>query len=380
MAGRRIIGKAAERAPALSATATAVNYFASGASKSNLRFTSSGCSLYDCALGGGYVLGRVVNIVGDKSSGKTLLAMEATANFARDYPNGWIRYAEAEAAFDQEYAAALGIPVDRIIFNDPDKMIATVEDLYEDLKWHLEKFSDRPGMYIIDSLDALSDEAELGREFDAGTYGGTKPKQIGQLFRRLVAKLERQGVTFIVISQLRDKLNVTFGETKTRSGGRALDFYASHIVWLAELGKLKRTFRGQERVVGLEVEAHVKKNKVGPAFRKARYTLLFGYGIDDMSASADFLCDVGREKLLHDIGMKKAASTRAKTRADADDARSKAAATPKSAALPSYKDVIAELRDNGGPQARELNDKLATLVRQEWAIIEQEFLPKSTKY
>lgn len=363
-------------------TAPSTSYFASGADKDNLQFVSSGCALMDCALGGGFVLGRVANIVGDRSSGKTLLAMEICTNFAIKYPEGWIRYAESEAAFDLEYAEALGAPVDRIIFNDnpdlnnirkrkkkkvddgdedddvPTKPAAvgapmeTVEDWQADMEYHLNKYPKRPGLYIVDSLDALSDEAEQGRDFDEGSYGGTKPKQIGKIFRTLATQLEAQNVLLVVISQIRDKLNVTFGETKTRSGGKALDFYASHIVWLAEIQKMDKTIDGIKRIIGVKVEAYVKKNKVGLPFRRAKYPILFGYGIDDMTACVEWLVEIKRTELLSDLKLTAAG----------------------------YKVRLASIRDKGGAEAREMRTKLGEIVRKEWARVETTYLPKSKKY
>lgn len=345
-----------QRAPVVETTAipraAESNYFASAAAKTNLKFISSGCPVLDAALGGGWVLGRVANIVGDKSAGKTLLAMEAMANFLRTYPDGWCRYAEAEAAFDEEYAEGLGIPIDRIILNEPGKPLETVEDWERDLKHHLNKFKGRPGLYIEDSLDALSDEAEEKREFGEGTYGGTKPKLIGQLFRQNIATLEQQEVCLIIVSQLRDKLNVTFGETKTRSGGRALDFYASQIVWLAEIEKMKRVMDKIERVVGIKVRAKVKKNKVGLPFREADYPILFGYGIDDLTACTEWLLSAGCESVLSELGLSKAG----------------------------YKVRINSIRNKGGAEAQTMREALRKAVFAEWARIEHGFLPTSKKY
>lgn len=354
------------------------SYFASGSEKESIDFTSTGCCLFDEALGGGPALGRVMNIVGDKSSGKTLIAMEVMAQTLIRYPNAWCRYAEAEAAWDEDYAQALGIPTKRIQLNKKDERIETVEQWYDDLEACLDA-NKGPGVYVLDSLDSISDDAEMEGEFNKASYGGAKPKAIGQLFRRLVGRLEEQNVLLIVISQLRDKLNVTFGETKTRSGGRALDFYSTHIVWLAEIEKEYRTFLGQKRVIGILVEAYVKKNKVGLAFRRARYPILFGYGIDDLRSSADWLVEIGQEKKLHALGMRKGAAPRAKTKAEARKATAEEP-DPKLAHLRPYSDVIEEVRNQGGERAKEMRTWLTKFVREEWRRIEEQLLPKARKY
>ena len=168
-----------------------------------------------------------------------------------------------------------------------------------------------------------------------------------------MARIESLDVLLIVVSQIRDKLNVTFGETKTRSGGRALDFYCSHIVWLAEIGKIKKTMQGVDRVIGVNVKVNVKKNKVGLPFRTCEYPIIFGYGIDDLTANVEWLIEVGRDEMLkEEVGMSKAG----------------------------YKVRIANLRDKGGDEVREIRATLTRLVKQEWQKIEQGFLPKSRKY
>jgi recombination protein RecA len=332
-------------------TPTASSYFTSVESKSGLEFVGSGSAVMDAALGGGWVLGRVANIVGDRSSGKTLLAIEACANFHQRYPDGYIRYAEAEAAFDEKYAEALGMPVAAIDFAQGANAIVTVEDFSNDLTRIMDANKGKPILYILDSLDALSDEAEQGREISDASYGGSKPKKLGELFRRLVQRLADQRVLLVVISQLRDKLNVTFGEKQVRSGGRALDFYASHIVWLAEIGKIKRTMEGVERVTGVNVRARVKKNKVGLPFRECSYPILFGYGVDDLTANVEWLLEVKRDKRLEEVGMSRAG----------------------------YKVRINNLRDKSNG-IQEIRQKLNKMVVQEWQAIETGFMPKSRKY
>lgn len=261
-------------------------YFSS--EKKNYQFISSGCTVLDCVLGGGWPLGRIVNIVGDRSTGKTLLAMEAIANFFLKYDNGWARYVEAESAFDSDYASALGIPMDRV---DCVNTLDTVEAVFEDLNAITSK---DPGLYILDCLDALSDQAEMERGIGEGSYGAAKAKKLSELFRRLVRKLAQKKICLIVISQVRDNIGVTFGEKHSRSGGKALDFYASQIVWLHHSKTIKRTINKIERPVAVRIRARCKKNKIGLPFRECEFNIRFGYGIEDMEASQEFLQTVGK--------------------------------------------------------------------------------------
>lgn len=250
-------------------------------------FIPSGSTLLDLVLGGGYARGRVTNIVGDKSAGKTLLAIESCANFARLVPKGIMRYAEAESAFDLPYALSMGLPSSVQMASTDDSRIDTVEKFDADLGTHLEKTNH--SLYILDSLDALSDGKEMERELGEATYGMAKAKLMSEMFRKRITQLRDRDCALLVISQIRDKINVSFGETKTRAGGHALDFYSSQIIWLAEIKKLTRTVLGSERVVGVQVEVKNKKNKVGKPFRRAEFTILFNYGIDDETSMLDWL-------------------------------------------------------------------------------------------
>ena len=223
-----------------------------------LQFISTGCEVLNCVLGGGYPLGRITNIVGDKSTGKTLLAIEAFANFKKQYPHGKSYYHESEAAFDLDYAQDLGMPEDTFLPGGN-----TIEDLFNNLdkviKYHSE--NDQPGLYVIDSLDALSDKAELERGIEEGSYSMTKQKKLGELFRRLVSDIQRTNVCIMIISQVRDNIGVMFGEKHKRSGGKALDFYASQVVWLSQIEQISKTVKGIKRTVGVLVKAKCKKNK-----------------------------------------------------------------------------------------------------------------------
>jgi recombination protein RecA len=274
------------------------NYFV--APKEHLEFVPSGCKLLDLALGGGWAESRISNIVGDKSTGKTLLAIEAAATFVRKYEKkGKVRYREAEAAFDKPYAAALGMPVDRVDFGS--EPMVTVEDLFEDLTKVIDG-AHGPELYILDSLDALSDRGEMGREIDEGTFGAEKAKKMSQLFRRLTQSMAAKQVTLIIISQIRSKIGYTVGRKTTRQGGLALDFYASQVLYLSQVARLVKTMSGITRVVGISILAKMDKNKVSANYREAEFDVIFGYGVDDVRACLKWLDEA---KSLKETGVSK---------------------------------------------------------------------------
>lgn len=265
------------------------SYFSSP--KTDAQFIPSGCKTLDLALGGGWARRRIANVVGDKAVGKTLIMIEAAANFNLIEPKGKIRYREAESAFDNDYAAALGFPVEKVDFGEP---VDTIEDVFEDLEKVL-KGAKGPEIYILDSLDSLSDRAEMERKIDEGSYGMGKAKMLSQMFRRLVRDMANKDVTLFIVSQVRDNIGVTFGRKTTRSGGRALDFYASQILFLSQLGKLDRTISNIKRVTGVKVRAQVDKNKVGLPYRECGFPIMFGFGIDDWRACSDYIKEVTGE-------------------------------------------------------------------------------------
>lgn len=272
-------------------------YFTSG--RSHLEFISTGCTLLDCALGGGFVLGRIENLIGDKSTCKTLIASETATNFILRFPNGKAFYRESEAAYDREYAKELGFPVDQIDFGE-DVDFYTVEDFERDLSTQVDLITKEkiPGLYVVDSLDALSDEAELARDIGEGSYGANKAKQLSTLFRKHNQKLENSRMCSLIISQERDNIGVSFGNKSTRSGGRALSFYSTHVIWLARVGAIKKTIKGVERPVGVTIKAKVEKNKVGLEGRIVEFDFLFGFGIDNFTSNLDWIKDVRRFDVL----------------------------------------------------------------------------------
>ena len=271
--------------------------------ETKVQFFSSGCTVLDLMLGGGWPLGRIFNIVGDRSTGKTLLAIEACANFTRKFPKGRMWYREAESAFDEAYAESIGMPVNKISFIDREKhQFDTVEDFHDDLNKQCEFAQSKggPGLYLLDSLDALTDESELKRGIDEKSYGANKSKKLSELFRRCVRKIEQAEIALGIISQVRANIGVSFGRKTTRSGGKALDFYTSQIIYVSHLETLYRTVMNEKMAYGIRVRVKCDKNKVGQAARECEFPIYFNYGIEDLVASLDFLI---RAKCTDEIGM-----------------------------------------------------------------------------
>jgi recombination protein RecA len=288
-----------------------------------LETLETGSTLLNLGNSGGWALGRIINIVGDTSSGKTLLAIEAAINFAARFEASSIRYNETEAAFDRAYAYSLGFPLDATFTGDDDDSghgSVTVEDLFADIERHLARHPEGPSLYIVDSLDATSDVQEMGNVDLGKATMGRKAKMLSEFFRRMTKPLAKARCCLMIVSQVRDKIGVTFGETKMRAGGHALDFFASQIVWLYESGKIRRTVSGVERVVGINVRFRNKKNKLGTAFAEGEIVILFNYGVDDELSMSNWLKKnkLGDANLSMAIEQIPAALTRARNRRDMD--------------------------------------------------------------
>lgn len=325
--------------------------------KEEVKFFPTGSTLLNCVLGGsaegGWARSRLINVVGDRSSGKTLLALEAFAQNLTTSPKSVNKYVEAESAFDLEYIESLQIPIDKIEMTEE---IRTIEGLYDYVTKTEEKVDeDDDTLIVVDSLDALSDAAELAREFGKDTMGMTKAKKLSELFRRANAEYSHNNITLMIISQVRDLVGPVAG--KTRAGGKALNFYESQELWLQEKKKISRTIGGIERVVGLEVNVKCKKNKVALPYRTCDINILFGHGVDNVWSNIEWLADVkalDRVPLLseEDLNTKNSISAFAKK-------------------------ALYDITDD---QRLEIDKALSLAVGELWLEIEDKFKVKNSKY
>ncbi len=257
------------------------------AHKIDVETSPSGTLSLDLALGGGYPKGRIIEIYGPESSGKTTLALHAVAELQKQ--GGTAAFIDAEHALDPQYAARLGVNTNDLLVSQPDngeQALEIVETLVR---------SNAVDIIVLDSVAALVPQAEIDGDM-GDSLPGLQARLMSQALRKLTGIINKSKATVIFINQIRMKIGVMFGNPETTTGGNALKFYASQRLDIRRIGQIKQG----DDVIGNRVRVKIVKNKIAPPFRQAEFDIMYNEGI---STTGDVL-DLA---VMHDIVQKSGA-------------------------------------------------------------------------
>ena len=279
--------------------------------KQNFIWIPSGSKMFNLASSGkqkgAYRSGSMINLIGDSSSGKSILVLSGLAEVAANpkFKDYRLIYDDAEHADSFDHKKLFGTNFDKRLegpSKEKDKFSTTIEEFFD---YIMDAFdAKKPFIYVLDSFDSIDSDAEIEKELKnrehrkagnlskiKGSFQATKQKKASQLFRQICSKLKRTQSLLIIISQTRDNLDAFSFVKQYRSGGKALKFYASIEAWLTFVGNIPKTINKIKYNIGVNTKVKITKNKYTGKKKETDFPIYSDYGIDDISACIDYLCD-----------------------------------------------------------------------------------------
>lgn len=246
---------------------------------------STGCTVLDKIMGGGLPVGRMTEIYGDNSTGKSLIAAQIAA--VAQEQGHIVVYADTESAVSLDIMKAVGVDVDQLVYTAPDTVEEVFDFFQNCIESKISRYADRTMVLIWDSVAGTSVEQEMAADFGKAIMG-THARTISQAMRKITREFSKCNIAALFLNQTRENIGVLFGSKVTTFGGKAIGFHASVRIELRLAGKIKTA---RKKIIGVQTKAICVKNKIAVPYQEALLPIYFGHGIDDIEATLHWLVD-----------------------------------------------------------------------------------------